>query len=97
MTFDPFFAEQRGRERREQLLAEAAHERLLRQARTAAAPGGHLLPGMGAAFAVVATRADGAARGAVGLAGLALVAMGTRLQRVALGSVDPCDLEPAAW
>lgn len=47
--------------------------------------------------ASVVVRADAAGRTAIGFAGAALVAVGTRLQRLALGSVDSADLEPAAW
>src|SRR5215208_2132722 len=51
MTFDPFYAELRGRQRQEHLLAEAAHERLLLLARAGSRPRGRRLGCVGAALA----------------------------------------------
>ena len=101
MTFDSYFAELRGRQRREQLLAEAAHERLLLLARSVSPPGRRRLGPLGAALArpamALMARGDAALRGAIGVVGAGMVAAGTRLQRLALGPVEACDLEPAAW
>ncbi|HEU5315696.1 MAG TPA: hypothetical protein VFX49_06265 [Chloroflexota bacterium] len=97
MTFDPFFAELRGRQHQEELLAEAARERLVLQARGQRGGRGVAVRVLVARLVVRAVAGvDAALRAAVGLAGAALVATGTRLQRLALGQVEPTDLEPAA-
>ena len=78
-VIDPFFTELAGRHRQSQLLAEAAHERLIAEARRGrlAAP---VRPSLPVRTTALAHTAWSARRALLSAAGAVLIAAGTRLK-----------------